>query len=139
VTQGCRVPALDASPGGGARTAPLNDSIARDAGVAAGVPGKNSLAPAASLKNQVGLGSRGDGEIGVPSWPARRLDGGQAGRRVAADVDDMQSGAPSLMASTMPTGTAGAEQARDLPFEFFVVADDRCCVGPSVFLAQMKE
>ena len=67
------------------------------------------------------------GDAFVPG--AQPLDRGQARRGVGADVDDDdRSGAPSLTAFDDADGhAAGAEQSRDLPFEFFVVADDRCC------------
>ena len=59
---------------------------------------------------------------------AQALDRGQARRRVAADVDDIQIGRAVADGFDDADGhAAGAEQSRDLPFEFFVVADDRCC------------
>jgi hypothetical protein len=97
--------------------------------LSSGRPGEKLVGSRAHrLKDQVGFRGRGNGEDGDRRIRrAQPLDGGHAGRRVGADVQDDGIGA-------RPFGTpfddadgdaARPKQTGDVAFEFLVVTDNR--------------
>jgi hypothetical protein len=113
------------------RTAPVNDSsIAARRRPSAVFHGKELVgAGAHRLEDQVGSAAAAIAKIA--SLAARRAAARSRPcptrrRRGCRRRRDRRR--PSACAFDDADGhAAGAEQSRDLPFEFFVVADDRCC------------
>ena len=100
---------------------------------AAGLPREELVRTGAHrLKNEIRFCGRGDREhrdAGVAG--SKPFDGRHPRRGVVPDVDEDDIGSDAFGCGAAfgdaDGHAAGAHQTRDLPFEFFVLADDECC------------